>query len=202
MLEGARLRDAQAAGVTECPKGANPERVCTGECPCAAGAGTCTDRGRTSYPARINADGVVTELEGFGAAGSTYDISTDGSVIIGSLGCEVHRPAPPPYVAHTAGPVVQTLKSCTGPVYPAHYLQPGLSSRASITIRYRFGAQRRLSCHEQSIVMAHYRSRVGESDLRGRPVYRWTPSRSRRRRRVVTSGERHVPLNPPATWSR
>lgn len=88
MLEGARLRDAQAAGVTECPKGANPERVCTGECPCAAGAGTCTDRGRTSYPARINADGVVTELEGFGAAGSTYDISTDGSVIIGSLGCE------------------------------------------------------------------------------------------------------------------
>lgn len=43
---------------------------------------------RWPYPARIDANGVVKELDGFGAPGNATAISDDGSVLAGDLYCE------------------------------------------------------------------------------------------------------------------
>jgi uncharacterized membrane protein len=39
------------------------------------------------YPARMDASGVVTELDGLGASGTAFAINADGSVIVGDLWC-------------------------------------------------------------------------------------------------------------------
>lgn len=54
----------------------------------AANIGREGDRFSPSYPARVDANGVVTELEGFGVSGSAFGINVDGSVIVGDLWCD------------------------------------------------------------------------------------------------------------------
>lgn len=49
--------------------------------------GRAGDRFSPSYPARIDANGVVTELDGLGVNGNAFGINTDGSVIVGDLFC-------------------------------------------------------------------------------------------------------------------
>jgi hypothetical protein len=44
-------------------------------------------RSRATYPARVSANGVVTELEGYGKTGGAAGINRDGSIIVGSLLC-------------------------------------------------------------------------------------------------------------------
>jgi hypothetical protein len=41
-----------------------------------------------SYPARVDASGVVTELYGFGVSGNAFGINADGSVVVGDLYCD------------------------------------------------------------------------------------------------------------------
>lgn len=41
-----------------------------------------------SYPVRVDAKGVVTELEGFGVSGNAFGINADGTVIVGDLWCD------------------------------------------------------------------------------------------------------------------
>jgi len=44
-------------------------------------------RGQASYPAAFAADGTVTELESYGKGGSVYASSSDGNVLVGTIGC-------------------------------------------------------------------------------------------------------------------
>jgi uncharacterized membrane protein len=44
-------------------------------------------RGRSNYPAKVSATGAVTELSAFGTIGSARGVSSDGSVIVGSINC-------------------------------------------------------------------------------------------------------------------
>jgi uncharacterized membrane protein len=44
-------------------------------------------RGQASYPAAFAIDGTVTELESYGKGGSVMAASSDGSVLVGTIGC-------------------------------------------------------------------------------------------------------------------
>jgi len=44
-------------------------------------------RGQSTYPAAVAYDGTVTELESYGAGGGVVAASSDGSVLVGGIGC-------------------------------------------------------------------------------------------------------------------
>lgn len=279
--------DGLGACLSDCPKETGPERICTNECPCAVGAGTCTDddqceaglvctanavaklgfpgasclpahcvndtrdaeetsvdcggecgcratfevveitgvpadgsgvsliamsgdgsafaanfgRDRTTYPARIDAEGVLTELQSFGAPGGTHDISADGSVIVGYVVCG----DPPDCTSSDGGayrwtgtgaPEVvydggsgRTLVSATGAIVVGEYYDASAEQTALFRVT---GAQTRVinaldtitAVSADGLIVAGRLATADEGAL-------WSYQQSAL-----------IPLNPPANWSR
>ena len=279
--------DGQGACVSDCPKETGPERVCTNECPCAVGAGTCTDddqceqglvcttdavaklgfsgasclpahcvndvhdaeetsvdcggecgcratyevvdftgvpadgsgvsvnamsgdgsafaatfgRDRISYPARIGADGVFTELQSFGAPGGTYDISTDGSVIVGYLACG----DPPSCTSTDGGAYRWTGTAAPEVVYDAGSGRTLVSATGAIAVGeyYDAAAQRtalfRVTSTQTRVISALNAVTAVSADgliIAGRLATADEGALWSHQQTAL------VPLNPPAGWSR
>src|SRR5690606_19057995 len=50
--------------------------------------GRAGERFTPPYPARVDAQGVVKELPGYGVSGTAFGINADGSVLVGELWCD------------------------------------------------------------------------------------------------------------------
>jgi uncharacterized membrane protein len=66
-------------------------------------------RGQSSYPIAVASDGTVSELETYGTGGAILAANTDGSVLVGVMGC-----ANPPTCSDTTSSIVQW----SGPAAP------------------------------------------------------------------------------------
>jgi uncharacterized membrane protein len=84
-------------------------------------------RGQASYPIAIAFDGTVTELETYGTGGAVLAANTDGSVLVGTMGC-----ANPPTCSDTTSSIVQWPGQAAPKVIAAVGTPRGISSSGSV----------------------------------------------------------------------
>jgi hypothetical protein len=86
-------------------------------------------RGRTSYAAKVAADGTVTELPAYGKWGAIAAASTDGNILIGTIGC-----ANPPTCTDTTGSIGKWMGSASPTVVRTNSTATGASSSGNVVV--------------------------------------------------------------------